>query len=190
MIVQKRVVYKRFLTKKKLSSFAWTHWGFALITTIGIGFLFTIVELIKIHDRDVVFFNLRTVNTENSKIMPIHKETSLTNNSPVFVFMKDNVLFGSLKSVIAPQPNNDVIVLSRNWKDDFIKKVETYKNKNKIFPAKVYGIVFENDLLYSKNVEILKDTFELINNQNKNIINDNKKDIFPSIVLLDSIKTH
>lgn len=190
MIVQKRVVYKRFLTKKKLSSFAWTHWGFALITTIGIGFLFTIVELIKIHDRDVVFFNLRTVNSENSKIMKISRETTLNNNSPVFVFVKDNVLFGSLKNVVAPQPNNDVILLGKNWKDDFIRKIENFKNKNKIFPAKVYGIVFEHDLSYEKNVELLKDTFELINNQNKNIMNDKNNGIYPSIVLLDPVKLH
>jgi hypothetical protein len=190
MIVQKRVVYKRFLTKKKLSSFAWTHWGFALITTIGIGFLFTIVELIKIHDRNVVFFNLRTVNSENSKITKIDKEASLNNNSPVFVFMNDNVLFGSLKSVIAPLPNNDVIILSKNWKIDFIKKIEDYKNKKKIFPAKVYGIVFEHDLSYEKTIELLKDTFELINNQNKNIMNDSKNGLYPSVVLLDSIKSY
>ncbi len=190
MIVQKRVVYKKFLTKKKLSSFAWTHWGFALITTIGIGFLFTIVELIKIHDRDVVFYNLRTVNSENSKIIQIPKETSLNNNSPIFVFVKDNVLFGSLKSVVAPLPNNDVILLNKNWKNDFIKKIEGYKNKNKIFPAKVYGIVFEHELSYEKNIELLKDTFELISNQNKNIMNDSKNGLYPSIVLLDSVKLH
>lgn len=185
-----RVVYKRFLTKKKLSSFAWTHWGFALITTIGIGFLFTVVELIKIHDRNVIFFNLRTVNSENSKLMKITNEASLNNNSPIFVFLKDNVLFGSLKSVIAPLPNNDVIILSKNWKYDFIRKIEDYKNKNIIFPAKVYGVVFEHDLSYEKNVELLKDTFELINNQNKYVMKNNKNGISPSIVLIDSTKLH
>lgn len=186
----KQVVYKRFLTKKKLSSFGWTHWGFALITMIGIGFLFTIIETLKLHDRNIIFFNLRTVNAENSKMMKIANDTTLDNNSPIFVFLNDNVLFGSLKSVIAPLPNNDVIILGKNWKDEYIKKISDYKNKNIIFPAKVYGVVFEQELSYEKNIQLLNDTFELINNQNKNFMKSNKTETYPSIVLLDSIKLH
>jgi len=183
MIVQTRV-YKRFLTKKKLSSFAWTYWGFALITTIGIGFLFTIVEILKTHDRNVIFYNIRTVNTENNKIDDVKNEVSLNNNSPVFVFVKENVLFGSLKSVIAPMPNNDVLVLNKNWQDDFKLKIIDFKNRNKIFPAKAFGVIFDSELPYDKNIDLLKKTFDLISSQNKNT----KNNIHPSIVLLDPIK--
>ena len=186
MIAQRQVVYKRFLTKKKLSSFAWTHWGFALITTIGIGFLFTIIELIKINDRDVVFFNLRTVNTENKKAEKILGETNLQNNSPVFIFEKDHILFGPLRSVIAPKPYNDVMLLENNWKEEFCKKINYFDNRKILFPANVFGVIFQNDYTYEKNIEILKDTFEIINTQNK--ISAKGIKIFPSVVLLDPIK--
>ena len=183
-------VYKKFLTKKKLSNFAWTHWGFALITTIGIGFLFTIIELVKLHDdKNVAFFNLRTVNTENNKQMKIENETTLNNSSPVFVFLKDNVLFGTLKSIIAPLPNNDVIILSKNWKDDFRIKIDGYKYKNNIFPAKAFGVVFEYDLSYLQNIDTLNKTFELIISENRNITKG-LSSIYPSLVLLDTIKLH
>lgn len=188
MKVQRQIVYKRFLTKKKLFSFAWTHWGFALITTIGIGFLFTIVELIKMRERNVIFFNLRTVNSENLKINKINNEAYLNNNSPVFIFMKDKVLFGSLKNIIAPLPNNDVIILSKDWKNEFKSKIGSFKNNIKIFPAKTIGISFKDDFSYEKNIEFMKDAFETINNQN-NIYNvKNKIMLKPTIVLLDSIK--
>lgn len=187
MIVQTRV-YKRFLTRKKLSSFAWTYWGFALITTIGIGFLFTIVEILKTHDRKIIFFNLRTVNAENAKIENVANETKLNNNSPVFVFVRENVLFGSLKNIISPMPNNDVLILSKNWQEDFKTKISNFKNKNIIFPAKVYGVVFETEMPYEKNVAILQNTYDLIDGQNKNILKNSKSAISPSVVLLDPIK--
>ncbi|WP_186646086.1 hypothetical protein [Fluviispira vulneris] len=183
-----QVVYKKFLTKKKLSSFGWTHWGFALIVTIGLGILFTFIELVKMHDRRVVFFNIRTVNTEYSKTEPIKNEAVLTNNSPVFVFLKDNVLFGSLKSIIAPQPNNDVLILGENWKEDFLEKISFYKNKRLIFPTKVFGIVFERSLTYEKHAEILQQAFEVITLENQILGKTPLKKSYPAIVFLDAIK--
>ena len=181
-------VYKRFLTKKKLSSYAWTYWGFALITTIGIGFLFTIVEIIKTHDRNVIFFNIRTVNSENNKFEKIKNESIFDNNSPVFVFVKDSVLFGSLKNIIAPNANNDILILNKNWQNDFNNKIINYKNKNIIFPAKVFGVIFQTELSYDKHLELLQKSFELVDGQNKNILKNKITNIHPSIVLLDPIK--
>ncbi len=183
MIVPMRV-YKRFLTKKKLSSYSWTYWGFALITTIGIGFLFTVVELLKTHDRRVVFYNLKTLNTENNKISSVNNETYLTNDSPVFVFIRDSVLFGTLKSVKAPAPNDDLLILGKDWKAEFNSKINFYKNKNKVFPSTVVGIMFDSELSYNKVVENFQTIYELIEQQNqKNSYS--KKINSPSIVLLN-----
>lgn len=186
MIVPMRV-YKRFLTKKKLSSFSWTYWGFALITTIGIGFLFTIVELIKTHDRKIVFYNLRTLNTENNRIKAVANETYLSNDSPIFVFIRDNVLFGTLKSVLAPQPNNDLLILGKDWKYDFLSKIGSYKYKSKIFPSTVVGVMFDSEFSNNKTVELLQTIYEVIEQQNLNTNYSNKKNS-PSIVLLDMFK--
>lgn len=188
MIVPMRV-YKKFLTKKKLSSYSWTYWGFALITTIGIGFLFTIVELLKTHDRRIVFYNLRTINTDNNRIMSEDKETYLSNDSPVFVFIRDNVLFGSMRNVIAPMPNNDVLVLGNNWESEFKNKIRSYKNWNKIFPSTAVGVLFDTEMSYNKSIERLNSVYNLIEQENKrNIINKNQ--MTPSIVLLDLYKNN
>ncbi len=188
MIVPMRV-YKRFLTKKKLSSYSWTYWGFALITTIGIGFLFTVVELLKIHDRRVVFYNLRTLNTENNRIKPVNNEIYLTNDSPVFVFIRDSVLFGTLKSVKAPAPNDDLLILGKDWKSDFNSKINFYKNRNKIFPSSAVGILFDSELSYNKVVENFQNIYDLIEQQN--IKSNSAKKIFsPSIVLLNLYKSN
>lgn len=187
MMVRKQV-YKRFLTKKKLSSFAWTHWGFALITTIGIGILFTFVEITKIYDRKVVFFNIRTLNTENTKYNNLPNQAILTNNSPVFVFVKESILFGSLKNIVAPMPNNDVLILNKNWKDDFLKKLNNYKNKDNIFPTKVFGVAFDHDFSYEKNIQILQELFELVTAQNKLFGKVLPNAAYPSVVFLDATK--
>ncbi|APJ04917.1 hypothetical protein AXG55_13845 [Silvanigrella aquatica] len=142
------------------------------------------------HDRPVVFFNLRTVNSENTKISKIKNETYLNNNSPVFVFEKEHILFGPLRGVVAPRPYNDVMVLDidKNWKEEFKIKIDYYDNRKILFPAKVFGVIFQNDYTYEKNVEKLMDIFDIINTQNKIIQKNKNERIFPSVVLIDPIK--
>lgn len=181
-------LFKMFLTKKKLSSFGWTHWGFALIVTIGVGMLFTFIELAKMHNRNFVFFNLRSLNTENFKTVSIKNEEILDNNSPVFVFLNDNVLFGSLKSIVAPMPDNDVLILGKNWKEDFLEKINTYKHKKTIFPSKVYGVIFERHTSYQDHIEDIETAFDLVTIENKIIGKTSEKLSYPAVVLLDAIQ--
>jgi hypothetical protein len=175
-----------FLTKKKLSSFSGTHWTLVLITSIVLGFLFTIVEIVKINNKKVIFFNVRTVNTENRKDFFIEKGSKIDNNFPVFIFFKENVLFGTLRSLIAPLPQNDVLLLKKSWQKDFTKKIPTYNNKKNIFPAKTFGIVFEQELTYEDTIEIMRESSDLIAKQNIAYKSHLKNDSYPSIIILNT----
>lgn len=98
MMMQMLPQHKKFLMRKKLSSNGWVLWAISLSTIIAISILFFAIELVKIHSREVYFFNIKTVNTENNKVKKIKNEAVLNVNTPVIIFNEQGNLLVQLKT--------------------------------------------------------------------------------------------
>ncbi|MES2614011.1 MAG: hypothetical protein V4591_01195 [Bdellovibrionota bacterium] len=165
--------------KKKLSNSKHIHWIIAFVASIGLGYLFILIEFVKMHDRRVLFYNLKTVNL-NSKPNAIVYDK----NSPIFVVHKDKVIFGTVQSIVLPKLEKDSLVLSKiSFQEQFKDRINKYKNVKSIFPAKVVGISFQDNLNYSEKLKMISNISILIRNENKKI----NHNIIPSVVFIDTL---
>lgn len=188
-----------FRTKKKLSNARHVLWIIAFVVAIGLGYLFILIEFVKMHSRNVLFYNLRTVNIpafaqreDKPKVYNYFEK-----NSPIFIIYSDGnskggdddkVIFGTMQSLVLPKLKKDSLILSKSQlKEDFRQKISTYKNlspnnsgENALhFPAKVVGVSFVKNLPYNEQLKIMNDIYIVIKEKNGGIN--------PSIVFIDTL---
>lgn len=163
------------------------HWIIALVVAIGIVYLFIMIELVKMHDRKILFYNIKTASLAQAGLAKDSSinEAILDNNSPLFVVYEDKIVFGTLQSLVLPKLKKDSLILNKQQlREDFKEKVASYKNSSLAFPAYVVGISFKNKYDYSSQLVIINQIFNLIKDENKKLKN---LEISPSIVFVDTL---
>ncbi len=178
-------IFQSFRTKKKLSNSRQVHWIIAFIIIIVLGYLFIMIEFLKMHNRKVMFYNLKTVNIEKKNFFSDKINANIfTNNSPVFIIYKDKTIMGATQNLVLPQPFNDVLILdNNNLLNDFKKKINSYKNVKFIFPAKTIGISFEKNKSYTQQIKIMSQLDAIVKFENRRV--SGEEIVNPSIILLD-----
>lgn len=171
--------------KKKSSKFFLIYWGTSLVVAIGLGLVFILVEIYQMNSNRFHFFNIKMANIE---LTPNELNTSnLSDNSPVFAFVDDMVLFGSVRGMTSPDENQEVLLMNiRHLNEEFRKKIISYKNAGMVFPAQSYGVMFKNQMDYEKHIQFLSECKKLIEQENKKSIMG-KNAAPPALVLLGFI---
>jgi hypothetical protein len=159
-------------------------WAYVGIFAVAIAFtsLLTVIELLTMHHRKPLFFNVRTANLEDLRRTPEKSEAFVTENTPVFYFAAKSVVFGRVKSVIAPGPGKDVLLVPRgeklslkkktvqgpDWKKHLEDQFKTWQQGAQLFPTRVIAIAFESTSEDMTEVmEIFRKTVALSAVQNK-----------------------
>ena len=141
----------RYQTKKRSSRALWTFWLLFFTFISAVGAALTVSELFLLSNQRVVYTGIRGVNIEDRRVFPVKDEAYLDGNGPIFFFGKDEVMIGSARSITAPSPQGDVLLLKReNWEKNLVHQVINHRHVSSIFPASTFGI------LYSKKTH---DTF-------------------------------
>ncbi len=179
-----------FQTKKKLSNAKSIHWIVSFLVVIGMGYLFILVEFFKMHDRKMLFYNLKTVNLlkQNSISLKNINEKEFNNNSPVFIIYKDKIIFGTLSSVLLPKLKKDNLVFDKNnFIQKFKEEIKKYKNKDLVFPANNIGIAFSYTEDYSSDVILSSKIFSIMKDENKKYLSNKNFSMNPSVIFIDSL---
>lgn len=171
--------------KKKSSKSFLVYWGTSLVVAIGLGFVFILVEIYQMNSNRFQFFNIKMANIE---LVPNDINTAtLSDNAPVFAFVDDMVLFGSVRGITNPGENQEVLLMNaKHLREEFRAKIVSYKNAGVVFPAQSYGVMFKNQMDYEKHIQFLSECGKLIEQENKrSIIGRNGPP--PALVLLGFI---
>ncbi len=176
-----------FQTRKKLSNSKYVHWIIAFVVTIGLGYLFVLIELVKIHDRRLSFYNLKTVNLEKENSFQKDSESQVIfkKTSPTFLVTKDKIILGTLQSLVLPNLKKDSLILSKeNFLEDFEEKFPDFKNSDILFPSQVVGIAFESKDDYTKQVSLIDKIFQLVKEQN---LEKSEVALNPSVIFFETL---
>lgn len=163
--------------KKRLYNFYFIGWLSIIITLIICIYLWVLLEIKGTQSYHSLFFNIKLGNMVN-------KDDISNEQSPVFVFYRDRVIFGALKNIYLPAPNKDVLVFNyANLKDDFYKSIQDFKYRIKLFPAKNIGIILDKTTNNDDAMVKIEEVFNLIHDYNKSISKVTCK--IPSLFFLD-----
>lgn len=140
-----------FRTKKKSFDLAWTSWVSILTVAVAAGAAFTAAEVMLMHSRKIRFLNVRVPNLEDlrqkSADLPsalpsaFVTEAFVDKSTPVFLFTQDYLIIGSLASVVAPSPQGNVLLVSRqNWQSEAKAKISSWPQRGVLFPNRAVAI--------------------------------------------------
>ena len=161
------IAQKPFQMKKRSFKPLWIFWLFFFTFITSVGGTLTVSELFILSNQRVVYTSIRGTNIEDRRAFPIADESFINGVGPVFFFGKDEIIIGSSKSVTAPSPSADVLLIPKaGWQSHMIQKIMSNENLRKLFPTDTFGVFYSTkyaDVFSYSDLSILTDQVRLLN---------------------------
>lgn len=147
MQIPSRITPQIFQTKKRLFNAPTVHWMMACVVFISIGYLFILTEIVKMHDRHVVFFRVHTGSLPQSTGSSAEAAgvVRLQARTPVFVVSQKTVVLGAVQDLVLPKIKENLALWQKDAFEQSCKEWVSYDSRSAaLFPAEAIAVAFDD----------------------------------------------